>query len=544
MSHAQHPAAARPSGQTAVVLVLGLAAMVVSMMQTLVVPILGIIQNDLNATTANVSWVTTATLLSAAVFTPLLGRFGDMHGKKQTLVGVLLVMIAGSVLAATTTSLTWLIVGRVMQGAATAIFPLALSVLREEIRPEKLHGAMALVSGTLAFGSGLALVGAGLLTQGSDPDYHRVFWLAVVLATVALAGVLFVVPSSRTKTGGRTDWLGALTLALLLVLLLLPISQGHEWGWTSGRTLGAFAGAVVMAVVWVVTEQRVREPMVDMKMFTHRPVLFTNLAGLLLGFAMFAQFIGVSYLVQMPEDVAGYGFGASVLGASVVYLLPTTLVSLVGAQFGGLLVRRIGARLTLAAGAVFGVVGFAWLTGAHGTSASVIGAGMVVGLAISFGYASMPALIVASVPAHQTGIANGINSISRSVGSAVASAMITSLLASKTIELPAGMPALPQESQFTLSFAIAGAAFALVVVVALVGLKAAHAPVAPRGTKVAESAEDAERGRGQDLGARRRLIRTAAGTGVLTEAEGAGFARPLAGPAPSAFTARPIEAEK
>ncbi|WP_306334320.1 MFS transporter [Streptomyces sp. KL118A] len=486
MSHAQpHAAPPKPTGQTAVVLVLGLAAMVVSMMQTLVVPILSIIQNELDATTAGVSWVTTATLLSAAVFTPLLGRFGDQHGKKPTLIGVLLVMIAGSVLAATTTSLTWLIVGRIMQGAATAIFPLALSVLREEIRPAKLPGAMALVSGTLAFGSGLALVGAGLLTQGSDPDYHRVFWLAVVLAVVALVGVVLAVPASRSKTGGRTDWLGAGTLALLLVLLLLPISQGHEWGWTSGRTLGSFAGAVVMAGVWVLTELRVEEPMVDMKMFAHRPVLFTNLAGLLLGFAMFAQFIGVSYLVQMPEDIAGYGFGASVLGASVVYLLPTTIVSLLGAQFGGILVRRIGARVTLAVGAAFGVIGFAWLTLAHGTSASVIGAGMVIGLAISFGYASMPALIVASVPAHQTGIANGINSISRSVGSAVASAMITSLLASKTIPLPAGMPALPQESQFTLSFAIAGGAFVLVVAVALFGLTAQHAP---RLRKVAESA--------------------------------------------------------
>lgn len=494
VSHAQHTAHPRRSGQTAVVLVLGLAAMVVSMMQTLVVPILSIIQSDLDATTAAVSWVTTATLLSAAVFTPLLGRFGDQHGKKPTLVGVLLVMIAGSVLAATTTSLTWLVVGRVLQGAATAIFPLALSVLREEVRPERLHGAMALVSGTLAFGSGLALVGAGLLTQGDDPDYHRVFWLAVVLAVVALVGVLLVVPASRSKTGGRTDWLGALTLALLLVLLLLPISQGHEWGWTSGRTLGSFAAAVVMAGVWAFTESRVKEPMVDMKMFTHRPVLFTNLAGLLLGFAMFAQFIGVSYLVQMPESVAGYGFGASVLGASVVYLLPTTLVSLVAAQFGGVLVRRIGARLTLALGAAFGVLGFAGLTLAHGSSASVIGAGMVVGLAISFGYASMPALIVASVPAHQTGIANGINSISRSVGSAVASAMITSLLASKTIELPAGLPALPAESQFTLSFAIAGAAFVLVVAVALLGLKAAHGPrtTAP-GKAPAAAAREPER---------------------------------------------------
>ncbi|MFE1299336.1 MFS transporter [Streptomyces sp. NPDC058731] len=493
MSQALRTAGRRRAPDSVLVLTLGLAAMVVSMMQTLVVPILGIIQNDLRATTANVSWVTTATLLSAAVFTPLLGRFGDQHGKKGTLIGVLLVMVAGSVLAATTTSLTWLIVGRVMQGAATAIFPLALSVLREEIEPVKLPGAMALVSGTLAFGSGLALVGAGLLTRGVHPDYHRVFWLAVALAMVALVGVWFAVPASRAATGGRTDWLGAITLGALLVLLLLPVSQGHEWGWTSGRTVGSFAGAVVMAAVWVVTERRVKEPMVDMEMFTHRPVLFTNLAGLLLGFAMFAQFIGVSYLVQVPEDIAGYGFGASVLGASVVYLLPTTLVSLVGSQFGGVLVRRLGARVTLAAGACFGVLGFTWLTVAHATSASVIGAGMVIGLAISFGYAAMPALIVASVPAHQSGIANGINSISRSVGSAVASAVITTLLASKTIPLPDGMPALPQESQFTLGFALAGVAFGLVVAVSLVGIKRAHAPRTPVLKKPAEGRESRAR---------------------------------------------------
>ncbi|MEU3190384.1 MFS transporter [Streptomyces sp. NPDC006992] len=473
MTSTSSPPPARPSGGFGLILVLGLAAMVVSMMQTLVVPILGVIQSDLGTSTAGVSWVTTATLLSAAVFTPLLGRFGDQHGKKPTLVGVLVLLVAGSVLAATTESLTLLIVARVMQGAATAIFPLALSVLREEVPHERLHTAMALVSGTLAFGSGLALVGAGLLTQGAHPDYHRVFWLACGLAVLALVGVLLVVPTSRHRTGGRTDWLGAVALAAMLVLLLLPISQGHEWGWTSGRTLGLFAGSAVTGGLWVLIERRVREPMVDMRMFVHPPVLFTNIAGLLVGFAMFAQFLGVSYLVQMPEELTGYGFGASVLRASVEYLLPTTLVSLVAAQFGGMLVSRIGARLTLVAGAAFGVTGFTWLILQHDSTPAVIVAGMVVGVAISFGYAAMPALIAAGVPHHQSGIANGINSISRSVGSAVASAVITSLLASKTIQhLPAGTPPLPEESQFTLSFALAGGAFLLVAVVALVGLAA------------------------------------------------------------------------
>ncbi|MGA5067733.1 MFS transporter [Streptomyces exfoliatus] len=478
MSHTPAPSApsaasaADPRRETVVVFALSLAAMVVSMMQTLPVPILGLIRTDLGVSTADVSWVTTATLLSAAVFTPLLGRFGDQHGKKPTLVAVLGVMVAGSVVAALATSLPLLILGRVLQGAATAIFPLALSVLREEVRPQKLPGAMSLVSGTLAFGSGLALVATGLLTSGSGADYRNAFWMATGFAALALLAVALLVPATRHKTGGRTDLLGAFTLGLTLLLLLLPISQGNEWGWTSGRTLGAFAGAAVMAAVWVRTELKVREPLVDMKMFVHRPVLMANLAGVLVGFGMFANFLGVSYLVQMPQALTGYGFDASILRASVQFLLPGAIVSLLASPIGGMLVRHRGPRTALALAAGLGALGFAWLGLDHGHTVSVIGAGIVVGAAVSFGYAAMPAVIMASVPHHQSGIANGINSISRSTGSAIGSAVVTTILASQTLDhLPAGVPPLPAESGFTLTFWIGAAAFALVAAIAGLGLR-------------------------------------------------------------------------
>ncbi|MFJ7989917.1 MFS transporter [Streptomyces sp. NPDC096351] len=480
MSHAPTPPAADPRRETVVVFALSLAAMVVSMMQTLPVPILGLIRTDLGASTADVSWVTTATLLSAAVFTPLLGRFGDQHGKKPTLVAVLGVMVAGSVVAALATSLPLLILGRVLQGAATAIFPLALSVLREEVGPQRLPGAMSLVSGTLAFGSGLALVATGLLTSGADADYRSAFWMATGFAALALIAVALLVPATRHKTGGRTDLLGALTLGITLLLLLLPVSQGHEWGWASARTLGSFAGAAVMAALWVLVERRVREPLVDMKMFVHRPVLMANLAGVLVGFGMFANFLGVSYLVQMPEALTGYGFDASILRASVQFLLPGAIVSLLASPIGGRLVRHRGPRAALALAAGLGAVGFAWLALDHGHTLSVIGAGIVVGAAVSFGYAAMPAVIMSSVPHHQSGIANGINSISRSTGSAVGSAVVTTILASQTVaHLPAGVPPLPAESGFTLTFWIGAAAFALVAVIAGPGLRARAAGTAP-----------------------------------------------------------------
>lgn len=474
------------SSRTATVLALSLAAMVVSMMQTLVVPILGLIQSSLHTTTAGASWVTTATLLSAAVFTPVLGRYGDQHGKKSTLVAVLGVLIAGTLLAATTHSLLWLIVGRVLQGAATAIFPLALSILREEIEPKKLPGAMAVASGAFAFGSGLALVATGLLTSGHDPDYRSAFWLATGMAVLVLIAVIALVPASRHKTGGRTDVLGTLTLAATLVLLLLPITQGHEWGWGSARAIGCFAGFAAMAALWVLVERKVAEPLVDMRMFAHRPVLFANLAGLLVGFGAFVMLIGVSYLAQMPSHLIGYGFDASVLRASVEYLFPGTLVSLVAAPVGGKLVHRRGPRLVLVYAALAGAAGFAWMIADHSHAGSVIGGAALVGVGIAFGYAAMPAVIVGSVPHHETGIANGINSISRSTGSAIGSAVVTTVLASKTVpHLPPGVPALPAQSQYTLSFVIAAVAFALIAAVSWFGLR--HIRIAAHHAEVARN---------------------------------------------------------
>ncbi|MFD3454997.1 MFS transporter [Streptomyces sp. NPDC058691] len=456
----------------ALVPALGLGAMVVSMMQTLVVPVLGTIQRGLHAPAADVGWLTTATLLSAAVCTPLLGRAGDQYGRRPVLLVALALALAGSVLAALADTLPLLIAGRALQGAATAVFPLAQAVLREELPPERLPGAMGSVSGTLAFGTGLALVGAGLLTQGPAPDYHRVFWMAAAMSALSLVAVAAVVPRSRLVTGGRVDWRGAVGLAVTLVLLLLPLSRGSEWGWASGRTLGCLAACAVAAAVWVRVERAAPDPLVDMAMLVHRPVLFANVVGLLLGFAMFSQFILVSALVQTPST-AGYGFGASVLRASVAYLLPSSLASLAAARLGGVLVRRTGPQHTLVAGAVAGTAGFALLTTAHGDSAPVVGSGVLVGIAIAFGFAALPAVLLQAVAAERTGVANGVNSVARSVGSSVAGALLATLVTGASPDHPVA------EGRFTLGFALAGGALALVAVCARCGMTAGRPGSAP-----------------------------------------------------------------
>lgn len=271
------------------------------------------------------------------------------------------------------------------------------------------------------------------------------------------------------------------------MLLLLPITQGHEWGWSSPSTIGCFAGAAAMAAVWVLVERQVPEPLVDMRMFAHRPVLFANLAGLLVGYGTFVFIIGVSYLVQMPSRVAGYGFDASVLRASVEYLLPSTVVSLLAAPVGGQWVRHTVRGWSWRwprRAAPRASPGSPWTTAALRQSSRQAPSWALPSVSVT---RPCRLIIVAAVPQRESGIANGINSISRSTGSAIGSAVITTVLASKSVgHLPAGSPALPAESQFTLSFVLAGAAFALIALVAWFGLR--HIQVAQH--HAAETAAD------------------------------------------------------
>lgn len=473
---------AAPRASRVLLPALSFVVMVVAVLQTLVVPVLADIGAQLGAGTAAVGWVVTANLLAAAVMTPVLGRLGDVHGKRPVLLGVLAVVAAGALLAAVTSSLPLLIAGRVLQGASFALFPLGMAVLRDELPPEELTGGMAVVSGTLGVGGGFGLVLTGLLTNGGA-DYHRIFWLALGVVLAALVLTLVVVPS-RPGAGGTIDWLGGLVLAASLVLLLLPLSQGHTWGWGSPRTVGAFVAAVVLFVGWVRLEGRVAAPLVTRRVLTHRPVVVTNLAALCVGMALFVSFLGISSLVQVPRAVAGYGFTASVLQASVVYLLPGALVGVLVAPVAGRMVRRVGGRRVLVAAAVVGALGYVALAVAHSTTAVVIAGAVVVNVGVTVAYAALPALLVAEVAPEETGVANSVNSIARSVGSSVASAVVVTLLAGGV--LPA--TGLPAESVFTLAFSLGAGVCVVAALLALLGL--------PRGlrrpTPAEQAAEDAQ----------------------------------------------------
>ena len=447
------------------VVALSLGVTTLSLLQSLVVPSLGRIEEQLGVSPGAAGWVLTANLLAAAVLTPVLGRLGDLRGERPVILGILAAVSLGTLLAIVTESLPVLLVARVLQGASYGLFPLSMSVLRRELPEERLSVAMSVVSSTLAVGGVVGLVTTGLLT-GDDGDYRHAFWVGLGVALVALSLSAWLLPSRPGTATGRIDWWGALVLGAGLVLLLLPVSQGPVWGWSSPATLGPLAGAVVVLAGWVLLQRRLAEPLVRPGMLTDRRTVVPNIAGLMTGIALFASFLAVLQYVQSPPEVTGYGFGAGVLEAAVVYLLPGGIAGILLAPFAGRLVGRLGALPTLATGAALGAAGFGLLAGLRGEPWLVIVAGLLTQLAVTVAYAALPALVVDAVRPEETGVANAVNSIARSVGQALGSTLAVTLIAG-SLDPATG---LPRAIAFTLVALIGLVASVAVLGVALLGL--------------------------------------------------------------------------
>ncbi|MFD6431501.1 MFS transporter [Streptomyces venezuelae] len=464
------PAVASPPKSTsrrALVPVLASCGTSVSLMNTLPIPMLPHLPDLLGTSATSASWVVTATLLAAAVCTPISGRLGDMYGKRRVTLCCLSLMVGGSLLCSVADSVTVLVIGRALQGCAAGILPLGLSIMRDVVPPERLGRALALMSSSVGLGGAAGFPLSALMTQ--HLDWHAVYWTATALSLANLLLVRLVVPASPKAPGGKFDLPGALGLTVVLTLLLLGISRGAEWGWASLTTVGAFCAAAVTACAWALHQLRCPAPLVDLRASAGRPLLTTNAASLLVGFSMFAMSMILPQLLQLPR-ATGYGSGLSMVGAGLC-LAPAGVVMMLFSPLSARSCARWGATSTLAAGAA--VIGFGYAAGVP-LRGGVWGIGLVsvvIGMGLALVFAAMPVLIVASVPPDHTAAANGLNTLMRSIGMTVSSAVMTEILVNATHTATAAPGTAPVPS--ALGFRIAFAAAALAAAAA-VGLAATH----------------------------------------------------------------------
>ncbi|WP_205717448.1 MFS transporter [Actinomadura soli] len=439
-------------------LVLAAGSGAFAMLQSLVTPVLPTIQAQLHTSQSTVTWVMTANLLSAAVFTPILGRAGDAFGKRRALVAVLVVLAAGCLLAALAPNIGVLLAARAVQGAAGAVFPLSYGIIRDRFPRERVAVGVGGISAVIAAGGGVGIVLAGPIVQALG--YAWLFWLPMILAGLAALAAYLLIPSSTTSQAAHFSWPAAVLLSAWLVSLLLAVSKGPEWGWTSPAVLGLLLAAVTILAVWIVTELRSAHPLIDMRMMRLTPVWTTNLVALLFGAGQFALFAFLPQFVQTPAG-AGYGFGSTVTEAGLL-LLPMLVTMFVAGLVSGPIERAVSSKLQLAAGSALSLTAFAALALTHSAQWQVAAAAALSGAGLGLAMSSMANLIVTSVPADQTGAASGMNANIRTIGGAIGTAIVGSIITAAP--QPTG---LPRESGYTSAFLLLAAISTAAVAAAL-----------------------------------------------------------------------------
>ncbi|MET8327634.1 MFS transporter [Streptomyces sp. NPDC005181] len=443
-----------------VVPVLAFAGITVAVMQTLLVPVIKDLPALLHTDPSNATWVLTATLLAGAVATPIMGRLGDLYGKRKMLLTSLAVMVIGSLICAFTDELVVMIVGRALQGFAMGAIPLGIGIMRDELPREKLGSAMALMSSSIGVGGGLALPAAALVAQHAD--WHTLFLGAAGLGVLSMALTVLAVPETSLRAPGRFDLPGALGLSLGLVCLLLPITKGSDWGWTSATTLGLIAASLVILGLWGLFELRSPAPLVDLRTSSRREVLLTNLTSVMVGVAFYAVSLVLPQLLQLPAST-GYGLGQSMVVAGLC-VAPLGLTMMFVAPLYARLSARRGPKVSLMLGMLIIAIGYGAGLGLMSAVWQTVVIAVVLGAGIGLAYSSLPALIIGAVDPSETGAANGLNTLMRSIGTSVSSAVIGMVLANTSVRM--GPAEVPSMEGFRTSFMIATGAVVIGLVLA------------------------------------------------------------------------------
>lgn len=455
---------------TAEIVVIAGATVTASLYQSVLIPLLGVLPQELGHSVSAVGWLLTITLLVAAVATPVMGRLGDMFGKRRMLLVSVALGIIGSALCGSTSSLAVLIVGRAFQGASMAALPLAISLAASLLPPQRRATGIAIISASLGFGGAIGMPLSGVVAD--NLDFHWLFWITFVAGIISFVAIRVVVPESPLRTGGHLDILGAVLLSSALVAFLLPLAESGTWGWGSPLTLGLFALSAVLFYLFGLRQLRTTEPLVDLVAARRKPLLMAHTASALVGVATFASYLGTTVFVEMPKET-GYGFGASVTIGGLC-MLPGGLVMIPSAAVAGRLINRRGAPFVLALGAAVMMLGWVQRIIVSSTYAWVILGTILVGIGIAMCSASLPSIVNAHTPVQAMASANSLNTLVRSMGASIASAIGGAVMAAMVLKL--GGAELPSAAAFTTLFSICAGASLIALSLAMLMPKAELTP--------------------------------------------------------------------
>ena len=431
VSHAEPdpPSSADSRVVTVAVVAIAISAFCFAFQETSLLTALRTIEKTLpGATTSTVSLLESGYLVVAAVSSPALGKIGDRSGQKPVLLLAMAMYMVGAVGAALTPDFAALVIFRAVQGVGGAIFALALAIVRP-LAGDRLPVAIGSIVGGFGAGITAGFASSGVIT--AQLGWRWLFGIEALLIVLAMMLIVRFVPDPSQPSGADRDLPGVATLGLGIGSLLLALTFGPNFGWTSAPVLLLFSMVPVLLGGWWWWEHRVPEPLLDTGVLSQPNILFPNLAGALAGYAAFSTYLLVPRLAQSPTrgPTAGYGLGFTLTDIGLL-MMPIGLGTLTGSTFGGALSRRVGGKWPFVAGMVLLAAGPALLAEVR-PATWVIGLWLyLTGLGFGVSVGAAGTLVIQAAPPEATATATSLNTLSRLVGGGIGTQVGTIILIS------------------------------------------------------------------------------------------------------------------
>jgi EmrB/QacA subfamily drug resistance transporter len=396
------------------------------------------IQVDLGFSQDDLQWVISAYALVFGGFLLLGGRLADILGRRAVFMVGLVVFSVGSLLCGLAWSDTALIGARALQGlGAATITPAALSILTttfSEGRERNIAlGAWGAVGG---FGAAAGVLMGGILTDLLSWEW--IFFVNVPVGLAAFALAPFLLRESRDAHGQSHDVPGAILVTSSLVLLVLAVTQGRQWEWLSSKTIGTFAASAVLLVAFVLWERRQREPLVPFSIFRLQTLTAANVAGFIMGTALFSMFLMLTLYMQQVLELSpiktGVGYLA-VAGTAVVF-----------ANVAAAAVNRVGVKPALILGMSLLTAGLLYFTqvSVDGSYwADLFPGFLILGVAIPFAFVPITIAALAGTKPEEAGLASGLINTAQQIGGAVGIAVLSTIAVTTTEDAVATGTAAP-----------------------------------------------------------------------------------------------------
>jgi MFS family permease len=409
-------------------IVVGGVTFVYSTLEAMLAPALALIQAGVGGTPSSIAWVFTGLLMSGAVCTPLIGRLGDLYDKKKLFIVVLTVVALGTALAGLATNVPVLAIGQMLQGAGLGLTPLSIGLIREAFPDEGVKSGNAMIIGTSSLGVVTGPLLAGPLT--SVMSYRWLFWLPFILLVVLIGVAIRALPTTTATTQGSVDWRGAALLSGGLLTLLIGLTLAPTWGWDSGGFVAMALGALALLAVFVRTQRRVLNPLIDLRV-RGRTVFVVCAVSFAVGWAVFATYTALPTITAAPAKT-GYGLASNATVTGWI-LVPSGVLAGLSAFAVRPLERVLGTKplMVLSCVPILAAPGVLLLD--RPSLGLLITSSAMMGLGIGLGLTQAMNLVAVTVPTDRVTSVTGLMFVVRAIGGTLGAQVGGSTLASDVI---------------------------------------------------------------------------------------------------------------